>query len=324
MMQTSVQGIDIKLSVNSPSPGQKITVTAESYLTSLGSANIVWTLNGSVYQKGVGATSIQVVAPELGKKLTIGVSATDANGRIFETSTTISSGNVDLILETGGYVPPFFRGKIPLSYQNHYSVVAFPHIANSSGTEYDPKTLVYKWTKDTKVMQDASGYGKQVFSWKEESIPRSRIINVKVTTRDGSIQAEKTIILGAANPFVRFYSDDPLYGPLYNKVLGSRIGFGASNELAIISVPFGFNKPSDGVGSLSFAWLINSAYQEALSASQSIVLRTPAGQSGSSDISLEISNGSDILQGAKGGFSVVFSSKNTTLQEDNASNFNGI
>lgn len=323
-IQLPAQDVDLKVSPENPMPGQTLTITAESYIVSLTSSNITWSLNGNVYQKGIGMTSIQVIAPDLGKKLSIGVNAITAEGAQLNAEIDITSGNIDLIVETDGYVPPFFNGKMPLVYQNSYRIVAIPHLANSSGTEYDPKTLVYSWSKDTKVMQDASGYGKQVFSWKEEIIPRSRLIKVKATTRDGSAQAEKTIILQANSPFIQFYKNDPLYGPMYNKAIINNTGLGSSRELSILAVPYGFNKPFSSVGNLLFSWSINSTSQDALSTSQSIVLRAPVGKTGSSNIDLEIRNEKDILQSARNAFSIMFSSGETEISTDNINNYNGI
>lgn len=323
-MPSSVQGIDLRLSTENPIPGQQITVTAESYSVDLNSANIIWTLNSSLYQKGTGITSIQVQAPALGKKLNVEITASVTDGRELKASVNIGSGNIDIIVENDGYVPPFFLGKISLSYQNVYRIIAIPHIADSSGKEYNPRTLVYQWTKDSKVVQDQGGYGKQVFSWQDDIIPRQRVINVRATTRDGSAQAEKVITVQAKSPYISFYNNDPLYGPMYNKAIGDRINLGKSRELSVLAVPYGFNKPSDGVGDLSFTWLVNSIEQMALSASQSIVLRAPQDTAGSSNIQLQIRNNNEILQGAQNGFSAVFSANNSKTATSSLNNYNGI
>ena len=324
MPSSALKEIDLRLSTENPVPGQQIIVTAESYSVDLNSANIIWTLNGSLYQKGAGITSIQVQAPALGKKLNVEIIAGIPNGRELKSSIDIGSGNIDIIVENEGYVPPFFLGKIPLSYQNIYRVIAIPHIADSSGKEYAPQTLIYQWTKDSKVVQDQGGYGKQVFSWQDDIIPRQRVLNVRATTRDGSAQAEKVILLQAQSPFISFYNNDPLYGPMYNRAIGNGVSLGKSRELSVLAVPYGFNKPSDGVGDLSFTWLVNSIEQMALSASQSIVLRAPEGTAGSSNIQLQIRNTNDILQGAQNGFTAVFSANNSKTATSSLDNYNGI
>jgi hypothetical protein len=324
VLPASIETIDLNLSVDNPVPGQTVAIHAESHATDLNSSTITWTLNGNLFQKGVGLTDIQIEAPLLGKQLKIGVSAVSADSKQFSNSITLGSGSVDIILETDGYVPPFFESKIPLVYQNTYRLIAMPHLADSSGKIYDPKNLVYQWTKDSKVIQDQSGYGKQVFSWKDEVVPRQRSVNVKVSTRDGSAQAEKTITFQAGSPSISFYRDDPLYGPLYNSALDTQVNLGKSGELSVLAIPYGFNKPSNGAGSLSFSWLVNSLKQIALESSQSIILRAPGDAGGSSDISLQIKNNNEILQGAQSSFNVSFNKLSNSSSETNAPNYNGI
>ncbi len=319
---SSIQGISLTLSTVNPTPGQTLTVTAESYVTDLNASNITWKLNGSVFQSGPGITSIEVQAPALGKQLTVSVSATTPEGRTLATSININSGKIDLILENDGYVPPFFKGKIPLSYQNNYRIIAFPHLANSSGVEYDPKTLVYTWSKDSSVIQDQGGYGKQVFSWKDDIIPRQRMIDVKVSTRDGSAQAEKVIAVQAGSPSITFYPNDPLYGPLYNNAVGDSTGLGKGGELSVLAVPYGFNAP---LKKLTYIWMINSNEQQDLSSSQSITLRSPANTSGSSAIQLQINNTDDFLQTASNAFTAIFGGTgNQTQTADPLNNYNGL
>ncbi len=321
-ISTSIQGIDLKLSNDSPTPGQNITVTAESYVSDLNSSNITWKVNGVAFQKGVGVTSIVVQAPSLGKNLTINITAVTPEGKTMTNNVTLTSGNVDLILESQGYTPPFFAGKIPLAYQNTYRIVAVPHLADASGKEYDPQTLEYQWTKDSRVVQDQSGYGKQVFTWKDEVVPRQRIVDLKVFTRDGKEQAEKFIAIEAGAPSIAFYKDDSVYGTFFNTAVSGNLGLGKGGEVSVLAVPFGFNKPAGSLGDLSFSWLLNSVEQDSLSANQSITLRAPSDQSGSSDIQLTVTNTQDFLEKAAAGFSANFIQGSS--QAAAASNSNGI
>lgn len=316
---SSVEGIDLILSNENPSPNSTITIKAESYVSDLNSSSIVWSLNGSVYQKGIGVTSIQIQTPSLGNKLRVSITANTPEGKILSKSITITPQNVDLILETDGYTPPFFLGKVPLVYQNNYRIIAIPHLTNSSGVEYDPKDLIYQWVKDSKVIQDQSGYGKQVFSYKEEIVPRQRIIEVKVYTRDNENQAKKLISLEAGSPFITFYKNDSLYGTLYNNAIKDKFLLGKNKEISILAVPYGFNNP---INKLEYSWMLNSIEQEKLVNNQSITLRTPNQSSGTSNIELTITNIRDILEKAEKTLSVVFSTN--TEDNSNQNNFNGI
>ena len=296
-----------------------MTITARSYAIDINSSKVSWTVNGVSAKNAVGATTLEVKAPALGKKLTINVTATTPEGRVVNASIIIGSGSVDLITETSGYIPPFYRGKISPIYQNTVKIIALPHIANSSGIEYDPKTLVYQWKCNDRALEDQSGYGKQTVTLVGDIVPRTYDLSVAVFPRDGSAQAEGFMQVAVEGPSVSFYIDDPLYGPLFNRAVGEILRIGSQKETSVLAVPFGFAKPSGGIGNLSYSWLINNQKHDNLSTNESVILRAPDGSSGSSDIQLDIRNPDKILQGATGGFSATFNSRSSVDTTDNAS-----
>jgi len=303
---TSVGSIELNVSTYNPTPGQTVTVTAQSYNSDLNSSKITWYINGTKAQQGMGVTSLTVTAPSLGKHLNISVSALTPSGTVLNESTTISSGAIDLVLESSGYVPPLFMGKMGPTYQNNITIVAIPHVANSSGTEYNPKNLVYQWKKNGSVLQDQSGYGKQTLTLAGDLLPRPYTIDVTASTPDNSAQAEGLITVSPASPSISFYVDDALYGPLFNKALTSSTRIGSQKEIGVLAVPYGFDKPTDGLGNLSFDWSINNTEHPELNTGDSVTLRAPEGETGSSNIGLTISNAVQILQGAQNAFSVTF------------------
>ncbi|MDP3981016.1 MAG: hypothetical protein Q8Q33_06375 [Chlamydiota bacterium] len=312
--------VEVTASADSPIPGQKVTVTAKSFNSDINSSKNTWTVNGAVAESGIGLTSITVTSPELGKRLTVKFTAVTTDGITLTGSTIVGSGSVDMIVENDGYVPPFFLGKLPVAFQNTVKIVAIPHLANSAGTEYDPKTLVYQWKKNSRVIEDQSGYGKQSITLVGDVVPRAYNISVTVSTRDGSAQAQGIKAIEFASPSINFYVDDPLYGPLFNMAVGKTMRIGQEKETGVLAVPFGFNSVNTS-GNLSLNWLINSFLQSDLSAKRSVILRAPAGQGGSSNIQLEIRNNAKILQGATAGFSAVFSARSNTGEELNAATF---
>jgi len=312
-------GIYISASSDSPAPGQEITLTARSYSIDINSANITWTIAGKVAQKGIGLTSLEIVAPALGKTLDVTITATTAGGTTLSDSIKIGSGSVDLITENNGFVPTFFKGKTPTGYQNTISIIAFPHLADAKGVEYDPKTLVYQWKKNSRVVEDQSGYGKQVFTLVGEIVPRTAIIGVTVSTRDGSRSASGLISISYNSPSLSFYIDSPLYGPLFNKSTGEGIFIGKEKETSVLAIPYGFNKPTKGLGDLVLTWMINGYEHPELSSNESVTLRAPNGADGTSNIELTVHNNKDILQSVSAGFSARFSSKSSSPDTNDAS-----
>ena len=302
-------GLELTTSIENPEPGQKVNIRLKSYSMDVDSANSTWSINDKIVQKGIGLTSYEINAPSLGKETKVSVTSTSPNGSVLSKTIYIGSGSLDIIVENSGHTPPLFKGKLPVSYQNTVNIIAIPHLADTKGIEYDPKNLVYEWKRNSLVVQDQSGYGKQSFSLKGEIIPRVVSLIVTASTRDGNKSVSGYINISYNSPNLNFYIDDPLYGPLYNKIVRDTLFIGDEKEVSIIMEPYGFNKPVNGLGNLVLNWMINGYESLSLSQNQSITLRAPENSTGNSNIELIVKNKKDILQGANANFSVKFSSK---------------
>jgi hypothetical protein len=308
-----INGITLTASSDNPAPGQTVTITAASYSFDINSATVIWTVGGKQVQKSIGATTLDVTAPALGKKTTVNVTAITPTGGNFSNSVTIGSGSMDMIIETDGYVPPFFMGKTPLVYQNAVTVIAVPHLVNSSGKEYDPATLIYQWKKDDgTVLQSQSGYGKQAITMAGGLIPRPYYLLVTATSRDGSTQGESLTQIAPQSPSITFYNDDPLYGLLFNGAIGNTLYIGAQREAHAFAALFGFNLAYGNSNALAMDWSINGTSHPELAASQSIVMRAPDGISGTSQVSLYVRGVHSILQGGSGAFTTSFNASQSS------------
>ncbi len=312
---SSAGGLDLSASTDNPVPGQTVTITARSYSLDINSAKVTWVVNGTTAQNAVGATVLEVKAPVLGKTLLIKVVALTPEGRTDVGTITIGSGSVDLIFETDGYTSPFFKGKISPVYQNAVNIIAIPHLANANGLEYDPKTLIYQWKKNSRAIEDQSGYGKQSITLVGDIVPRPYEISVDVWPRDDSTHAQGMSEVDVAGPSINFYVDDPLYGPLFNRAIDTIVRIGSQKETTVLAVPFGFNKSPSGTGNLSWSWSINDSIRSELSSNESVILRAPDNSAGSSNIQLNIINTDKILQGASTGFSATFSAEKSSTAD---------
>ena len=299
-------GVTLSLSTDNPVPGQIVTVTANSYSADISGARLTWTVNDKVVKDEVGAMSIDVSAPALGSKLNISVSASNPEGMTYIGTVIIGSGAVDMIVESDGYIPPIFLGKSPTAYQNSVKVIAVPHLADSSGKEYNPSNLIYQWKKNGQVIADKSGYGKRSITIEGELIPREFDLSVNVSTRTTADQAIGTTLIQPSAPSANIYINDPLYGTLFNRAVGEKLGIGTKKETSLLVVPFGFNK------SRSITWLLNDTERTELADKLNITLRSPGDDGGSSDISVRISSPANILQGATAAFTAYFGATKTT------------
>lgn len=301
-------GVDMLVSTENPNPGQTITITARSYSIDINSSELTWIVDDKIIQKGTGLTKLEIIAPPLGKKKNINLSVISQSGVKLTNSITINSSSVDMIIEHDGYTPASFKGKIPVSYQNNIKIIAIPHLANQNGSEYDPKNLVYQWKKNSRVLEDSSGYGKQTLNLPGDIVPRPVSIEVIISTIDNTQKTIGYASISFASPSIYFYIDSPLYGPLLNSTIKDAVYIGKEKETSIISIPFGFNRPINSLGDLVLTWMINGYERTELEKNETITLRSPENSSGSSNIELTIKNNKQILQGSSASFSAKFSS----------------
>ncbi len=314
VMPPNATAIVLTPSTNNPVPGRVVTIKAESFTFDIDSATVIWSVNGKEVQKGIGLVTLDVKAPVLGKKTTISVTAVTTKGIRYTSSIPIGSGSMDLIIETDGYTPPFFKGKTPLVFQNTVTVIAVPHLANASGVEYDPASLVYQWKKDDgTVLQDQSGYGKQSVSLKGGIVPRPYYLIVTASTRDGSAQAQSLIDINATSPSVVFYKNDPQYGPFFNTAVLGSLKIGSQKEIQAFASLFGFNFSKNIANDLTLDWSINNIEHPELASSKSIILRAPDGDSGTSHIELDVRGVNNILQGGGNDFDISFSKTSSAI-----------
>lgn len=300
----SIDGVEVNVDPENPAPGQNVTVSVESYNTDLNSASIVWIVDGKNYKQGSGIKSINISAPQIGKKTNIVIAIMTVEGREVKKSLNIKSGSVDIIWETDGYAPPFYKGKNSFAYQNTIKVTAIPHLSENGTSEIDPSTLIYNWKNNDKAIQDQSGYGKQTISIKDD-LPKTLNIEVNVETKNGSQKGISSISLTPDNPSILFYEDNPYYGTLYNNALIDRFDMN-NQEVNILAAPYGFNNVYNQENPLNYLWSINDLENPDLSKNQTVTLRTKEGQVGSSRISLNIRNEDNILQGARNVLDIFF------------------
>ncbi len=315
----SVDGTTIDTNVDSPRPGQSVEVFVESFGLDLNASSIVWLVDGKNTGQGIGLKKILVTMPEIGVALNIKAIIKTPQGKEVQKSLVLKSGSVDIIWEPKGYVPPFFKGKLPLVYQNSVHVAAIPHLSKDGSAEIDPKTLVYQWKLDGKYVPDGQGYGKQSIDIQLDSIPKPLELEVEVYTREQSQNTSASISIEPVEPFLFFYEDNPLYGILFNKILTGRVSL-KNEEMRVRAVPFGFNMDLKN-DSNNYAWSINNVDQPNLLKNQSITIRTKGEAEGSSNISLDIRNQGAILQGARGQFTVYFSKKLSEEEESSGTIF---
>ena len=303
---------DASVSLNPEMPGanQPVTATASSFSADLNSATISWTVNSKTISSGKGLKTFTFTTGQSNTTTILKVRINTKTGEVINKTFTLKPSNVDLIWQSYGYVPPFYKGKSLFSHQNKIKFVAIPHIINSNGVEVSANNLIYTWTRNGTVLGDFSGYGKNTYTMISSVISRPLDIDVRVTSPSSDDVASASTMVSPVDPTVIFYLKDPLYGIEFQKALNGDVSLSGTKEANILVSPFYFGVISSADSSLQYKWNINNSQVDQDFTKPSRVFRQKDGTVGSSNISLSIENSNKILQTASSGFNLEFN--NTT------------
>lgn len=312
----SLDIFNVEMNPENPVPGSNISFTAKSFDIDINRSEVSWYVDKKLEYNGTGKISFSTVAPNIGQKKEVTVTVRSSDGKSGSKTIILQPADLSIAWEASGYVPPFYKGKAHYSHQSDIRFVALPDFYNGN-SRIDPKNLIYKWKRDSKVLGQYSGFGKQYIDLTGNVSASTMEVNVEVSSLDGKIKAERTITIDSQNPEIVFYERDPLYGILYNKSTGSSFDL-KNKEMVVTSIPYYFNTKKIENKDIVYDWGINNKNDETLN-SPYITLRSNGDKEGTTMISLQIRNVKDILQGASENLRVSFR-KDTSSNNDNIFN----
>ncbi|OHA94046.1 MAG: hypothetical protein A3H52_00040 [Candidatus Zambryskibacteria bacterium RIFCSPLOWO2_02_FULL_39_26] len=306
--------INVEITPETPGPNEVVYVTLTSYLTNINAATITWMVNGKTINKGVGEKTFQFTVGDMNTTTTLDVVINTAEGQAIEKTVQIKPTSVDLIWQSGGYTPPFYKGKSLFAHQNSITFIAIPHIIGSNGGEISPKNLIYKWKLNGSVKDSSSGYGKNSYTMTGSLISRPLNVEVEVTSpADASLGYARTVV-APITPTIVFYKKDPLYGIGFQDALfGTEIL--QSKEMAIVGVPFFFSAGNQY--ELQYKWSINGVAIDNDTTQTTRVFRQNKGVSGTSNIGLSVEHLNKILQFSSVSFDLMFGENTTPITNEN-------
>ena len=292
--------VNVEISPENPGPNQSVNVYLTSYSTNINTANITWKVNGKTVRFGKGEKSFSFIVGDMQTTTTLSVVINTEEGETITKTVKIKPTSVDLIWQSDGFVPAFYKGKTFFSHQNRITFIALPHLINSSGQEISAKNLLYKWTKDGSVDEVASGFGKNTYTITPSIISRALDVAVEVTSSSNPSVGRAELVVQPIEPSVVIYKKSPLYGIEFEHALQNSMKL-EDKELTIIAMPFYFGI---NPGALSYNWSING---EPIGQNSNIqVFRPKEKTSGTSNISLQVGNIDKILQSATADFNLKF------------------
>lgn len=300
----------VNISPKYPGPFETVTIFVEDFSRDINSETISWSLNGGAAESGVGLKRFSFETGDLGTVSRVNVNIGGNSQEI-----TVRPTKIDLIWQSDSYTPPFYRGKALHVSQDPITVVAEPHFINSQGGRINPNTLVYKWKRDGKVSNSASGYGKKTFTVTPAILIKPEIVEVEVSSSDGTFFSVGSVNIPVSSPEVLLFEDHPLYGTDFSKSLNNKEFEITNSEVKIAAFPNFFSNVQRLANGLTYNWRLNS--NSLNQNSDEVIFRKPETGSGRSAISLEIRNTDRFMQTANTQTTATFSNETNSSAQNN-------
>lgn len=290
----SLSSILVNMVPPSPAPNENVSVTLSSYADNLDSVLISWSVNGKNVVSGIGKKSFSVTAPALGSESTVLAKINLPSGQE-ETKIIIKPSTMVLLFEANdSYVPPFYKGKALPVVDSEIKIVAMPEIRTSSGL-VNPKNMTYSWKKDYTNDVEASGYGKNSFTYTSDYLDDSSNIEVTASTLDQKYSVRGSINVGAIQPKILFYKNDGTLGPLWEEAFLQ--GHQIQDKDVVIAEPYFISPKEIRSPRLTWNWFINGQNVLIQGFKKNLMpLQVEEGVSGVSSLKLEIENRDKIFQ----------------------------
>ena len=161
-------------------------------------------------------------------------------------------------------------------------------------------------------MGDYSGYGKNTYTMQTSIISRTLDVQVQVTSPITNSSGASEVVVAPIDPEVVLYEKHPLYGIQFQRTLSNLFTLNNSKEIEVVSEPYFFGTEDMHDTKLSYKWNINNSEFDGDTTRVSRVFRQAEGTSGTSFISVAVENAEQILQSARGEFSLVFKKSQST------------
>ncbi len=304
ILAISPSSISVRVAPENPEPYENVTITLSSFSANLDTVNITWLVNNKITLSGIGKKSFSTTAKAVNSETRVEARIFLPDGEINKKITIRPSVMVLLWQADDSYVPPFYKGKALPTASSKIKVVAMPEIIVNNNM-VKSKNMTYAWKKDYNNMQNASGYGKNFFTFINDYLENSNTVSVVASTTDQQHESGSSINIMTSNPEISFYKKDAILGTIWEHALSN--GHIIQGEEIITAEPY-FISPKDWRRpDLVFYWSINDKSINVPNYAKNFIpLMTASGITGISKLKLEIENTNKIFQTAKKEINIEF------------------
>jgi hypothetical protein len=298
--------ITISLSPLSPAPGDTVTMTVESPFIDTNDSTITWYENGNIIAQGNGQTTASIVAGALGHASDITVSLVAPDGETASTEIEIAPTEVDLLVDSDSYVPPFYLGRALPSAGTNLRLQAIAHLKRPDGTFVPSSDITYTWKQDGRVVGNVSGRGKSSAVLPAPVLYGTTDIEVNAQSddpSDSSLSGSASLSIPATTPVLALYQDNPLLGITYYDTLASQASV-SDSEATFAAVPYFAQIRSPNDPRLIYAWTVNGASVAAGANDPSELTLNSSGSSNQAQIGLGLTHSTNIFLSVNGTWNI--------------------
>ncbi|MDZ4285519.1 MAG: hypothetical protein U1A23_01175, partial [Candidatus Sungbacteria bacterium] len=207
-----VQLVALSAEPSSPSPGQSVTVQADTPTTDPDRNNFTWTIDGVARPEfsGLGKNTFTYTAGPVGSVKRVSVRVQPINDQAFSSSLNIYTTDLVLTWTAGTFVPKWYKGKALPIVNSKIRMVALPtFIVN--GAQISASRLIYTWNVDGDRV--SKGVGKQVYEFEQPNQTwATPTILVTIEDAAGKIHKEARMGMISQQPHAVIYQSLPLGG----------------------------------------------------------------------------------------------------------------
>ncbi len=308
--QIGLRGIEnavsIYLAPAHPVPGDIVRLSVRSPILDLAQSEIVWRSGGKTLAKGEGVDTASITIGALGTVTTVEVVVTTADGATASAKATIIPTELDLLVDSNSYIPPFYRGRALPSAGTAIYLEAIPHFKRSNGSNVDNANIIFTWRKNNEVLGTLSGLGKASASVPVEHLFGRDTISVEARTADGLFSNEATFSFVPVKPFLALYQNNPLSGIMYGQALAPTT-FIPESEATFAAVPYFAQATSADDPSLRFDWEVNGQTIPQGASNPSGVTINANNSKGVAFLQLELTHATNFYTYARSSWNITFS-----------------
>ncbi len=246
--------VSLQVSPRYPEPDARVTLTLSSTYFDLSASAITWYVDGDK-QPTEGDRSLTIDTGPSGRVIAVSVVVENSEGTA-EANARIIPAEVDLLAEANTFTPPFYSGRARASAGSTVTLQALPRLVPPGAGAIPAEQLNFTWRRNGDVLGSLSGRGRQTLTIPAPLLFGADTISVEVVSTDKTIGAETSISINTQDPELVLYFEDPRYGVLYGRALGS-LSVVNEREAVFVAVPYFAPVRSSADASLRYAWRVN-------------------------------------------------------------------